>query len=164
MLPSDDGSIRKRLVAILKDPHHGQAIQDDLRSGLRALPEWMRLIVRDLLVQANSAELTAAVEARLKRPVPRKPALVRQRTIIRIKAVRQQQAMIEGFQTVLAASEAERRDLFVGAGNRLRTHEQNIEKDFWVCWTLDALFNGLDKMARACFSRVVHRSPKATAS
>ena len=33
---------------------------------------------------------------------------------------------------------------FVGAGNRLGTAEQNIEKDFWVCWTLDALFNGLE--------------------
>src|SRR3984885_12721493 len=51
--------------------------------------------------------------------------------------------MTEGFQTVLAASEKERRDLFVGAADRLRTNEQNIEKDFWVCWTLDALFNDL---------------------
>jgi predicted nucleotidyltransferase component of viral defense system len=24
----------------------------------------------------------------------------------------------------------------------LGTLEQNVEKDFWVCWTLDALFNG----------------------
>ena len=52
--------------------------------------------------------------------------------------------MTEGFQTVLAASDEERRDLFVGAADRLRTNEQNIEKDFWVCWTLDALFNGLE--------------------
>jgi hypothetical protein len=52
--------------------------------------------------------------------------------------------MIEGFQTVLAASNEERRDLFVGTADRLRTNEQNIEKDFWVCWTLDALFNGLE--------------------
>ena len=50
----------------------------------------------------------------------------------------------EDFQTVLAASDEERRDLFVGAADRLRTNEQNIEKDFWVCWTLDALFNGLE--------------------
>jgi hypothetical protein len=49
--------------------------------------------------------------------------------------------MTEGFQIVLAASDEERRDLFVGAADRLRTNEQNIEKDFWVCWTLDALFN-----------------------
>jgi hypothetical protein len=52
--------------------------------------------------------------------------------------------MTKGFQTVLAASDEDRRDLFVGAADRLRTNEQNIEKDFWVCWTLDALFNELD--------------------
>jgi hypothetical protein len=52
--------------------------------------------------------------------------------------------MTEGFHTVLAADEQERRDLFVGTGNRLGNAEQNIEKDFWVCWTLDALFNELD--------------------
>lgn len=52
--------------------------------------------------------------------------------------------MTEGFQTVLAASERERRDLFLTAANRLGTAEQNIEKDFWVCWTIDALFNGLE--------------------
>jgi predicted nucleotidyltransferase component of viral defense system len=52
--------------------------------------------------------------------------------------------MTGGFQAVLAASDEERRDLFVGAADRLRTNEQNIEKDFWVCWTLDALFNELE--------------------
>jgi hypothetical protein len=51
--------------------------------------------------------------------------------------------MIEGYQSVLAATEQERRDLFVGAGNRLGATAQNIEKDFWVCWTLDMLFNEL---------------------
>src|SRR5260370_25986400 len=51
--------------------------------------------------------------------------------------------MIPGFATVLAASAIDRRDLFIGAGNRLGTVQQNIEKDFWACWTLDALFNGL---------------------
>lgn len=55
--------------------------------------------------------------------------------------------MIEGFKTVLAASEKDRRDLFVGTGVRLGTVEQNIEKDFWVSWTLDALFNGLQPAA-----------------
>jgi Nucleotidyl transferase AbiEii toxin, Type IV TA system len=53
--------------------------------------------------------------------------------------------MTEDFHTVLAASDQERLDLFVGAAARLRTDAQNIEKDFWVCWTLDALFNGLEK-------------------
>jgi hypothetical protein len=48
------------------------------------------------------------------------------------------------FQAVITASDAERRDLFLGASTRLGTAVQNIEKDFWVCWTLDALFNGLE--------------------
>lgn len=51
--------------------------------------------------------------------------------------------MIEGFKTVLSASEKDRRDLLVGTGTRLGTVEQNIEKDFWISWTLDALFNGI---------------------
>src|SRR5260221_12709664 len=44
---------------------------------------------------------------------------------------------------VIAASDVERSDLFLAAANRVGTTVQNIEKDFWVCWTLDALFNGL---------------------
>jgi len=48
------------------------------------------------------------------------------------------------FNAVITASDAERRDLFLGTAARLGTAVQNVEKDFWVCWTLDALFNGLD--------------------
>jgi len=51
--------------------------------------------------------------------------------------------MNPGYIQVLRASPADRRDLFLGAARRLGTPEQNIEKDFLVCWTLDALFNGL---------------------
>ncbi len=49
MLSSDDGSLRKRLFTILNDPHHGSAIREDLRQGWHALPDWMRVIIRDLL-------------------------------------------------------------------------------------------------------------------
>ncbi|WP_247351187.1 nucleotidyl transferase AbiEii/AbiGii toxin family protein [Ralstonia pseudosolanacearum] len=52
--------------------------------------------------------------------------------------------MNPAIRTVITASDAERRDLFLGASARLGTAVQNIEKDFWVCWTLDALFNGLE--------------------
>lgn len=52
--------------------------------------------------------------------------------------------MNPAFRSVITASDAERRDLFLGASARLGTAVQNIEKDFWVCWTLDALFNGLE--------------------
>lgn len=48
------------------------------------------------------------------------------------------------FNKVVTASDAERRDLFLAASARLGTAVQNIEKDFWVCWSLDALFNGLE--------------------
>ena len=52
--------------------------------------------------------------------------------------------MNKDFNAVITASDAERRDLFLGTAARLGTAVQNVEKDFWVCWTLDALFNGLD--------------------
>lgn len=51
--------------------------------------------------------------------------------------------MNRGLNAVIAASDAERRDLFLSTAARLGTAVQNVEKDFWVCWTLDALFNGL---------------------
>ena len=43
----------------------------------------------------------------------------------------------------LAFSERDRLDLFLQTATRLGTTVHNVEKDFWVCWTLDALFNGL---------------------
>ncbi len=46
------------------------------------------------------------------------------------------------FDTVLASSPEDLNDLFVTTGNSLGTVAQNVEKDFWVCWTLDGLFNG----------------------
>lgn len=51
--------------------------------------------------------------------------------------------MNPSFHDVIAANDAERRDLFLGTAARLGTAVQNVEKDFWVCWTLDTLFNGL---------------------
>lgn len=48
------------------------------------------------------------------------------------------------FNAVIAASDKDRRDLFLGAATRLGTAVQNVEKDFWVGWVLDALFNGLE--------------------
>ncbi|CAN5421658.1 nucleotidyl transferase AbiEii/AbiGii toxin family protein [soil metagenome] len=51
--------------------------------------------------------------------------------------------MNPAFHSIIAASETDRRDVFLTAANRLGTTIQNVEKDFWVCWTLDALFNGL---------------------
>lgn len=51
--------------------------------------------------------------------------------------------MNPAFHAVITASDTERRGVFLRASARLGTAVQNIEKDFWVCWTLDVLFNGL---------------------
>jgi hypothetical protein len=48
------------------------------------------------------------------------------------------------FTRLLTSSIEDRRDLFLATAVRLGTTLQNVEKDFWVCWALDALFNGLD--------------------
>ncbi|MEA2895494.1 MAG: hypothetical protein QOJ84_1109 [Bradyrhizobium sp.] len=51
--------------------------------------------------------------------------------------------MNPAYQKIIASSEDDQRGLFITAANRLGTTVQNIEKDFWVCWTLDALFHRL---------------------
>jgi predicted nucleotidyltransferase component of viral defense system len=47
----------------------------------------------------------------------------------------------KGWNRVIAAKAEDRRDLFLATANRLGTTLQNVEKDFWVCWVLDLLFN-----------------------
>ncbi len=51
--------------------------------------------------------------------------------------------MNPGFSEFLKAAPRDRRDVFLGTASRLGTPERNIDKDFWVAWTLDLLFNGL---------------------
>jgi hypothetical protein len=51
--------------------------------------------------------------------------------------------MNQSYQEIIALSDDDRRDLFLTASGRLGTTIQNIEKDFWVCWTLDVLFHRL---------------------
>ncbi|MCZ8391584.1 nucleotidyl transferase AbiEii/AbiGii toxin family protein [Achromobacter xylosoxidans] len=51
--------------------------------------------------------------------------------------------MSPNFNTVIQAGDDERRGLFLTTATRLGTAIQHVEKDFWVCWALDALFNGL---------------------
>ncbi len=52
--------------------------------------------------------------------------------------------MNEAYDEVITASDRDRNALFAEAAARIGTAVQNVEKDFWVCWTLDALFNGMD--------------------
>lgn len=51
--------------------------------------------------------------------------------------------MNEGFKTFLSASENDRADAFLAASQRIGANVQHVEKDFWVCWTLDLLYHGL---------------------
>jgi len=53
MLPTDGDSILKKIGRILEDPRQGKAIRDDLRSGLDALPSWMRDLVSRLLLDTD---------------------------------------------------------------------------------------------------------------
>lgn len=46
------------------------------------------------------------------------------------------------YRRIIASPAEDRRDLFIVAAHRIGVSQQNVEKDFWVCWTLDALFQG----------------------
>src|SRR5687767_4457680 len=46
------------------------------------------------------------------------------------------------YRRIIASSRDDRRDLFVTSARRVGITEQNVEKDFWVCWTLETLFEG----------------------
>ena len=52
--------------------------------------------------------------------------------------------MNPAFEEIIHTSDANRGALFAETALRLGTAIQNVEKDFWVCWVLDAMFNGLE--------------------
>jgi hypothetical protein len=45
------------------------------------------------------------------------------------------------YKQFIAAAPRDRLDLFLATANRLGAPVGNIEKDFWVCWTLNALYH-----------------------
>ncbi len=55
------------------------------------------------------------------------------------------------YDTIISADDGTRAGLFAATAQRIGTTPQNVEKDFWVCWTLDALFNGLPAGPRLLF-------------
>jgi hypothetical protein len=70
--------------------------------------------------------------------------------------------MIPGYATVLAASVNDRRDLFVAAGNRPGTVQQNIEKDFWVAGRWMLYSTGCKPEAQGCYSKEELLFPRHT--
>lgn len=59
--------------------------------------------------------------------------------------------MNPAFDHIISADDETRLGLFTTTAQRLGTTPQNVEKDFWVCWTLDALFNGSSDGPRLLF-------------
>ena len=45
------------------------------------------------------------------------------------------------YKQVVETPARDRLDLFLATANRLGAPVGNIEKDFWVCWTLNALYH-----------------------
>lgn len=45
------------------------------------------------------------------------------------------------YKQIIAAPSRDRLDLFLAAANQLGAPIGNVEKDFWVCWTLNALYH-----------------------
>ena len=69
------------------------------------------------------------------------------------------------FDEILRADTETRSGLFAATAQRLGTRPQNVEKDLWVCWTLDALFNGLPDGLRCCSRATPHcQKPSALSS
>jgi hypothetical protein len=60
MLPADGDSILTKIRKILEDPKQGKAIRDDLRSGLDALPAWMRDLITKLLHDTDQSHATTS--------------------------------------------------------------------------------------------------------
>ena len=51
--------------------------------------------------------------------------------------------MNKAFESFFTLAEQDKRDVFEAAASRLGTLPGYVEKDFWVCFVLDALYNGL---------------------
>ena len=49
--------VEDKLRHLFADPRHGQPIRDDLQDGLAALPIWMQVFLRGLLVPTDVDEL-----------------------------------------------------------------------------------------------------------
>ena len=47
----------------------------------------------------------------------------------------------DAYRGIIAAPPRDRLDLFLATANRIGAPVGNVEKDFWVCWTLNALYH-----------------------
>lgn len=49
------------------------------------------------------------------------------------------------YERIISSRPEDRRDLFITSAEKMGTNVDNVEKDFWVCWMIDVLFNGLSE-------------------
>lgn len=47
----------------------------------------------------------------------------------------------DAYRQIIAASPRDRLDLFLATATRIGAPVGNVEKDFWVCWTLNSLYH-----------------------
>ena len=66
------------------------------------------------------------------------------------------------YRQVVGASPRSRLDLFLEAAARIGTPVANVEKDFWVCWTLNALYGDRPAGEPRLLFAEEHRSRKRT--
>ena len=121
--PDDEAQLRRRLYRLLADPVHGAALRADLADGLPTLPAWMQRLLKSLLLRRSFFQ--------------------RGKSCACGSFGQGRRMMNPAYDEVLRADADTRLGLFTATAQRLGTTPQNVEKDFWVCWTLDALFNGL---------------------
>ena len=55
---SERQRVQLTLRRLFADPRHGQAIRDDLRAGLSAMPIWMQEFLRELLASTETVEMS----------------------------------------------------------------------------------------------------------
>ena len=67
------------------------------------------------------------------------------------------------YRQVIAAPPHDRLGLFLDTAHRLGAPVGNVEKDFWVCWTLHALYHEPPAGALASSSRAARPCRKPTA-
>lgn len=71
--------------------------------------------------------------------------------------------MNDAYQQIISAPVADRADLFLATARRLGTPIGHVEKDFWVCWTLDLLYHQLPEGGpRLLFKGGLPRSRRRT--
>jgi hypothetical protein len=63
LLPTEGDSFLNKIRKILQDPTQGKVMRDDLRSGLDALPVWMRNLVTRLLQETDQIHAKTRTKA-----------------------------------------------------------------------------------------------------